>query len=463
MHSALMWVRALGPAVLAVLVACGPDGDGLDPLGVCEDPGPDVSVCEGDPYDLDHILETRVLRVAMSTDPTSWFLDGTRVRGFEYEVLAGFARSKGLELQLTPEPDVRRRLEGLRAGRYDVVAGRLAVLPVPGVDYVPLTETHRVVLQTVEEVHSGRAVEDVEGLEGHVVRVVDQSGNRAAVEDLGLTVDLRVYPDGTLLETLVADLLDEGGAVVARADLAAPLAEQHNLVIGPALPGVAGAHLAVRDGAVGLSNALSNWVVANERVVVSAQAKYLDARATVRKPGVSAYDDLFRVHADRIDWDWTLLAAQAWRESKFKPQATSHAGAQGLMQIMPATAGELGVENPSDPAQSVRGAADYLRRLDRYYEKSVAEPEKRLPFVLAAYNAGMGHVDDARRLAEVNGDDPNDWDGVAPWMLALSDREWNRHPVVRNGYCRGTEPVAYVESILNRRAVYDALLSPPGL
>ncbi|MCB9675168.1 MAG: transglycosylase SLT domain-containing protein [Alphaproteobacteria bacterium] len=450
-------VRRIAGFLLLFPVACGGAGEAVDPLGECSTEL-QLDVCDGDAYDLDWIVETGKLRVALASDPTSWFLDGSRVRGFEHDLLAGFARSKGLELQLFAEPTVEGRLAGLREGRYDVVAGRLQALAEPGIAYVPVSESRRVVVQTVEDVNAGLAVEDPEDLVLHVVRVVDLSGNRVAVQDLGLGVDLEVYADGTLLETLVDDLVQEGGALVARADLVEPLVDEHNLVIGPALPGVSGAQLGVREGALALRYSLENWLEANERTVERARERYIEARVRPRRPQVSAYDPLFRSHATRIDWSWTLLAAQAWKESRFEPGARSPAGALGLMQIMPATAGELGIEDPGDPEQSVRGAASYLRRLDRYYAKQLDDPDARLPFVLAAYNAGMGHVDDARRLAEANGHDSASWDAVAPWMLALADRTWNRHPVVRNGYCRGTEPVAYVEDILNRRDIYEALL-----
>ncbi len=96
------------------------------------------------------------------------------------------------------------------------------------------------------------------------------------------------------------------------------------------------------------------------------------------------YDDLFRAAGARYGVDPALLKAVAWTESNFRPDAVSHAGAQGLMQIMPGTAEGLGVD-PMDPAQAVDGAARYLRQqLDRFGDLRLA---------LAAYNAGPGAVE----------------------------------------------------------------------
>ena len=80
--------------------------------------------------------------------------------------------------------------------------------------------------------------------------------------------------------------------------------------------------------------------------------------------------------------------------------------------------------------------------------------EARLPFVLASYNVGMGHVQDARRLAQKHGDDPASWPEVAYWLLRKSEAAIYNDPVVRYGYARGLEPVTYVELILERYRHY---------
>jgi len=170
---------------------------------------------------------------------------------------------------------------------------------------------------------------------------------------------------------------------------------------------------------------------------------------------LSEFDDVLRSAAASIGWDWRLLASQAYQESRFDAAALSWAGAQGLLQLMPATARELSVSDPWDPRENAMGAARYLQWLaENYWDEEIAEPGERLKFIFASYNAGAGHVMDARRLAEVEGDDPDSWADVAYWLLQKSHAGVYNRPEVRHGFCRGLEPVQYVARILDRFSHY---------
>src|SRR5205823_13644032 len=144
---------------------------------------------------------------------------------------------------------------------------------------------------------------------------------------------------------------------------------------------------------------------------------------------------------------------QAFQESKFNPNAHSWAGAVGVMQIMPKTARQLRV-NPRDPRQSIDGACRYLWTLDDAWKDSIADEAERIKFILGSYNVGTGHVQDAVRLAEKHGDNARKWDDVGYWLVRKSQRSVYNDPVVKHGYCRGTEPVAYVDTIVTRWANY---------
>ena len=142
---------------------------------------------------------------------------------------------------------------------------------------------------------------------------------------------------------------------------------------------------------------------------------------TYTKGLISYYDELFKRYAPSCGLDWRLLAAIAYNESSFNPNAVSYMGAMGLMQLMPSTARSYGVSNPYDPEQSVRGATKLLSSLLAHYS-SVPSSDERINFALAAYNAGAGHVDDARRLAQKRGKDPNVWrDNVLMTLLCVMD------------------------------------------
>lgn len=220
----------------------------------------------------------------------------------------------------------------------------------------------------------------------------------------------------------------------------------------------------VRSNSPELADALRQWYSPDLR----SHYRQLEARLTAgtplqrrhrpepamrnkRKGIISAYDRLFMRHSTGIGWDWRLLAAQCYQESAFDPNAISPAGAIGLMQIMPSTAATLNVDKKSlfTPEDNVRTAVQYLVRLNRTFS-DITDSSERQRFVLAAYNGGAGHLRDAMALAESDGRNARRWNDVAPYVLRLSDPTCYRHPLVKNGYMRGSETVDYVDRIFRR-------------
>lgn len=422
---------------------------------------PNHGVCSATDRDLDAIRADGVLRVALSPDPTSWYLDDRRFRGFEYEVLRGFARSERLLMRVVP---VRSRAEGLRLvrdGEVDLAGGRLVHVPDPEVASIPLGGGPPAVLQTLDALCDGEAVDELSDLAGKRVVVVDGTGALEALHALNIEASVTVLPDGTLLEEAVEVARVSADALIGHPQHIAPLLSRRDtdLVVGPTFPG-SGSSIAVHSAAEDLQPAVEAWLADNEEAVERARTRYLGGPRWRAVKRISAFDELFRTQAKRIGWRWPLLASVAWQESRFNPAALSVAGAQGMMQIMPATGSDLGLVDPADPVQSVTAGATYLRQLEKRWQMRITDPRERVAFVLASYNAGIGHVEDAVDLAREHGLAGDRWEEVAPWLLALAHPEWNQHPVVRYGYCRGAEPVDYVDAILNRWTGYEALLDP---
>jgi membrane-bound lytic murein transglycosylase F len=129
---------------------------------------------------------------------------------------------------------------------------------------------------------------------------------------------------------------------------------------------------------------------------------------------------------------------------------------------MPGTAREVGVRNAWDPEQNANGAVRYLRKLDQRWQRSISDPSERLRFVLASYNAGSGHVEDAQRLTEKAGGNPKKWHDVSYWLLQKSKPSIYADPVVKDGFCRGFEPVTYVDRILDRFEHYKQFVRLAG-
>ncbi|MBR1788949.1 MAG: transglycosylase SLT domain-containing protein [Bacteroidaceae bacterium] len=173
------------------------------------------------------------------------------------------------------------------------------------------------------------------------------------------------------------------------------------------------------------------------------------------KGKISQYDELLQRHAPTVGWDWRLLAAQCYQESAFDPQAISWAGAQGLMQIMPATASMLGVDGKDvfDPATNIEAGVRLLQKLNQTFS-DIRPQSARIPYILAAYNGGTGHVRDAMALARKYGRGDKTWRDVEPYILHLSDPRYYNDPAVTSGYLRGTETHGYVRSIMDRWMQY---------
>jgi len=163
------------------------------------------------------------------------------------------------------------------------------------------------------------------------------------------------------------------------------------------------------------------------------------------------YDELFRAHAASYNLDWRLLAAIGYQESHWRPNAVSPTGVRGLMMLTRNTASHIGVSNRLDVEESIRGGAKYFTIVRRKVPERIPEPDKTW-FALASYNVGWGHVEDARRLTEGAGKDPDRWMDVKEFLPLLAQKEW--YTKTRFGYARGNEPVIYVQNI---RRYYDVL------
>lgn len=163
---------------------------------------------------------------------------------------------------------------------------------------------------------------------------------------------------------------------------------------------------------------------------------------------ISDYDQIFMRHGARIGWDWKLLAAQCYQESSFDPRAVSWAGAQGLMQIMPATAEHLSLrkEDVFTPEANIAAAVKYLDELMRAFD-DITDRQERIDFVLASYNGGQHHVRDAMSLCRKHGEDETRWNNVSRWVENLQYARYYRDPCVKYGYMRGSETAGYVKSI----------------
>ena len=234
---------------------------------------------------------------------------------------------------------------------------------------------------------------------------------------------------------------------------------------------------AVSKQSPALAGSLSAWIQANKGKLLALSTIQIRTKSgktytprrhvsapirNLAKGEISLYDHLFRQYARQCNWDWRLLAAQAYQESAFDPGAVSFMGAMGLMQLMPSTARSVGVSQQDvfQPESNIRGAVRLINQLDQHYA-FIHNPSERINFILAAYNAGPGHVDDARALARKYGKDPDRWLGnVDGYVLRMAESRFYNQPEVRHGYFRGSETYDYVGSIRVRWEEYKKVGKP---
>ena len=153
--------------------------------------------------------------------------------------------------------------------------------------------------------------------------------------------------------------------------------------------------------------------------------------------------ELFRKYGDRYDMDYLLMVAQGFQESTLDQSKRSHVGAIGVMQIMPATAGDLKVGDVTKLEPNVHGGVKYMRfMIDQYYAKEPMTPLNKGLFAFAAYNCGPGRVAQLRREAAKRGLDPNRWFGHVE--LVAADKI-------------GPETVTYVSNIYKYYTAYKLL------
>jgi len=164
------------------------------------------------------------------------------------------------------------------------------------------------------------------------------------------------------------------------------------------------------------------------------------------------YRDIFEAAAKEAGMDWRLLAAIGYQESRWNPDAVSPTGVRGIMMLTRDAATDLDIENRRDPEQSIHGGAEYLVHMLQSISEGIAEPD-RTWLALAAYNIGLGHLEDARILTRINKGNPDHWVDVKKNLPLLSQKKWFKQ--TRYGYARGREPVRYVENI---RTYYDILV-----
>jgi len=211
-----------------------------------------------------------------------------------------------------------------------------------------------------------------------------------------------------------------------------------------------------------LSDAVNHWaaVLKGESAYNRLQTKYFANENKKKSDRISPYDDLFKKYAKTIDFDWRLLAAIAYNESMFRPEAKSPQGAAGLMQLMPATAGKFGAKNVFDPEDNVRAGVKLIEYLMKFCSKSGVPDDQIIPFVLASYNAGHGRMEQCRAFTKALGLDPNNWNDVVGVIPYMKNPREEHLPHLKSRFAGAKETMAFVSKTMTLYMHYRNLFCP---
>jgi len=164
---------------------------------------------------------------------------------------------------------------------------------------------------------------------------------------------------------------------------------------------------------------------------------------------ISPYDAIMKKYASELGWDWRMIAAVVYQESKFSISSRSFRGAQGLMQVMPQTGTYYGIDNLLDPELNIKAGTSHLKRLQQIFRKQNMAEEELVRFILAAYNAGEGRIMDCRNLAAAKGFDSDIWSEVAKVIPLMREDSILEEESVKHGKFYGYETIRYVEDVLS--------------
>jgi len=406
------------------------------------------------------------LRIITRNSPETYFLWRGELMGFEYELMREFAKRHKVRLEVIVAESYEQMKSLLAQGKGDLIAAGISRIEERKSELKFSFRYNRVSELLVAHKDSPR-IKDLKDLKGRTISIrktsafwttaqkfAEQHGVNIIAADEQLPTELLIAQ----VANKVIDLTIADSNLVSiekrfRDNIVTPLTLKENVPYA----------YAVRKNNPQLLNALNAFIKKEYRGTFYnvVKGKYFSSPKRLKRyrqdritadSNLSPFDSQVKIDARKYQFDWRLITSQMFQESRFNPSALSAAGAQGLMQVLPRTAKELGYLDLTQPEQSISAGIQYMDWTRARFEKNI-HIEEKIYFALAAYNAGFGHVRDAQKLAkQMNLRDDKWFDNVEKAMLLLQQPKYYKK--TRYGYCRGSEPVNYVREIQQRYLSY---------
>lgn len=417
------------------------------------------------------IKESGELHILTLYSSTSYFIFKGEEMGYEYELVRNFAHSQRLKPVIKVASNIHQLTEMLSRGEGDLIA-----FPIThkidaseiGINYCGNENiTSQVLIQRIQK--GKRVLRDVTQLLGKDIYVEENTKYEVRLKHLNdeLGGGIRIHPireDSLTSEDLIR-MVSEGKIDYTLADdnVARVNKTFHkNIDIKLQVSFPQRSSWIVNADADSLPFIINNWMKQERKTpeYASISKRYFEKSKYPNTPIVyllkdgrlSTYDNLYRQYAALLGWDWRLLAALSFEESRFDPSATSWAGARGLMQLMPATGRNFGLHDDTftDPEANIAAGVRYIASLQKGLMK-ITDPNERISFVLGSFHAGLGHIYDAIELAKKYGYNPQKWDNnVAVCLQLKSNPEYFNDSIVKCGYFPGATTTDHVREIKSR-------------
>lgn len=425
----------------------------------------------------EEIQRKDTLTVLIENSASTYYWYQGEEMGFDFDLVSEFAKESGLGLKIKVMDNVDSMFSMLQRGEADMIASNLTYsgLRDSVVDFTaPIYLTRQVLVQrTRDSTDTAKPIiQDTIGLKSTWITVHQYSvfydRLKQLEKNLDTTLNIHTAP-GTYSTDDLIRLVSEGKieSTITDENLMGILSEDYpNIDFHLALSRPQPVCWVIRNRSSIFQKILNDWLSKEStiRLVGKLNKKYFKKIASTLpvKPKrqsfslpngngehISPYDAYFKEEAKAIGWDWRLMAALSFQESRFDSLAVSSHGAFGVMQLMPSSAAHYGCDTNDRVKGNIHAAALILQKLDERYSQKIKNKNERIKFILASYNAGAGHVLDAMQIARKLNQPDTIWDGsVENTILLKSQHEYYTMEGVKNGYCRCQEPYHFVYRVL---------------
>jgi len=436
--------------------------------------------------DLDEIVKRGKLRIVTDYNSTNYFVYKGRPLGYQFEMLQALSNHLGIKLEITVNNDLAQSFNDLLEGKVDLIASNLTVTKKRS-ERIKFTEAHSVTRQVlVQQKFKNQQINNTTQFNEIIKNQLDLAGKTIYVQESSSYVDRLTSLSNEIGDSIqIVEIPDYETeqliGLVANGEIPYTVCDENmakvnlnfynNIDVNTAISFPQKLAWAVRPNSPDLLDVVNNWLISFKKTkkykriyakyFISKRSRHLTNTGfhSIKGGRVSEFDEIIKEESKKLDLDWRLVASLIYQESSFLPEIESWCGAIGLMQLMPATAKHFGVEKITSPRENIKGGLQFLVWLDKKFKNQIEDPDERIKFVLASYNAGLGHIQDAMRLAEKNGKNPVIWENnVDYFLLNKSKPKYYSDPVVKYGYCRGEEPYHYVIDILERYNHYKNVI-----